>query len=82
MTIGPGLARTREAQADALASLATPLADDPNQDLQSGSVKHRLNLPSTISRSRIPVPTGTLGVGGWTVVVPAVVPACLAVPVP
>jgi hypothetical protein len=33
MTNGPGLARTREAQADALASLATPLADDPNQDL-------------------------------------------------
>jgi hypothetical protein len=28
MTNGPGLARTREAQADALASLATPLADD------------------------------------------------------
>ena len=28
MTNGPGLARTREAQADALASLATALADD------------------------------------------------------
>ena len=66
MTNGPGLARTREAQADALASLATPLADDPNQDLQSGSVKHRLNLPSTIRRSRTPVPGGAPGVGGWT----------------
>ena len=33
MTKGPGLARTREARADALASLATALADDPNQDL-------------------------------------------------
>ena len=77
MTNGP--ARTREAQADTLASLARPLADDTTP----GSVERQCQASAESAVNDQPESdTGAPGVGGWTVVVPAVVPACLAVPVP
>ena len=67
MTNGPGLARTREAQADALASLATALADDTTP----GPVERQCQASAESAVNDQPESdTGAPGVGGWTVVVP------------